>query len=83
MLEAEALPLAVSDQVVDIAGEAIQAAFKVIADRLDEVGYPVTGDITPDETVELEHAFQGYVLAMALNNPTIARMQDSIPGLDR
>jgi hypothetical protein len=73
--EAHVLPLNVSDQVVDIAEEAMQAAFKVIADRLEGLDYPVTGDIAPWEAVQLDCAFQGFVLMMALNNDRIAEMQ--------
>jgi N-acetyl-anhydromuramyl-L-alanine amidase AmpD len=76
MIEATVLPLEVSDRVAAIADEAIHAAFAEIADQLKALGYEVTGDVMPGEAEELEHAFQGYVLAMALNNPTIARMQD-------
>lgn len=76
MIEAEVLPLAVSDQVKAIAGEAIHAAFAEIGSQLEALGYPVTGDVSPGEVAQLEDAFIGYVLAMCLNNPTIAAMQE-------
>lgn len=75
MCEAEILPLAVSDAVADIAEEAMQAAFKVIADRMDALGYEVSGDVMPDEAWNLDFLFQGFVLGMALNNEKIAAMQ--------
>lgn len=74
MIEAETLPLEVSDQVEDIAEAALQAAFKVIADRLELIGYPVTGDVMPDEAFRLDFLFQGFVLGMALNNQKIGEM---------
>lgn len=74
MCEAEILPLAVSDAVTDIAEEAMQAAFKVIADRMAALGYEVSGDVMPDEAWNLDFLFQGFVLGMALNNPTIGGM---------
>ena len=74
--EASVLPLAVSDAVVDIAEDAMQAAFKVIADRLEDLGYPVSGDIAPWEAPQLDNAFQGFVLKMALNNDRIGRMNE-------
>jgi hypothetical protein len=77
LTEAEALPLAVSDQVCDIAEEALQAAFRVIAERLEVLGYPVSGDFSPDEVMLLDHTFQGFVLSMSLNNARIAEMQNA------
>ena len=74
MIEATVMPLAVD--VEDIAEEALQAAFKTIADRMSKAGYPVSGDFAPDEVAELDHAFKGYVLTMALNNQRIYEMQD-------
>lgn len=77
LLEATVTPLAVADEVESIAEEAMQAAFKVIADRMELVGFPVTGDIAPDEAFKLDQLFQGFVLGMALNNPKIAAMQET------
>lgn len=70
------LPLAVSDQVARIAEEAQDAAFRAIAENLEALGYPVTGDVAPDESLRLDFAFQGYVLNMAMNNPVLAAMQE-------
>jgi hypothetical protein len=71
---ATTLPDDVADE--DIAEEACQAAFKVICDRLEEEGYPVTGDLMPPEAAQIERAFLGFVRAMALNNPTIATLNE-------
>lgn len=76
MCEAEAVPLVVSDAVVDIAEAAQQAAFGVIAERLAALGYPVSGDVMPDEAWNLDFLFQGFVLGMCLNNPEIAKLND-------
>ena len=76
LIEAEAVPLAVSDAVSDIAEDAAQAAFALIGARLGLLGYAVTGDFAPDEVARIESLFTGFVLAMSLNNPTIAAMQD-------
>jgi hypothetical protein len=81
LMEAEVLPLAVSDAVKDIAEEALQAAFKLIADRLESLGYPVSGDIAPWEAPQLDNAFQGFVLMMALNNDRIGEMQEDPMGV--
>lgn len=73
LLEATELP---DDVAVDaIAEDSLQAAFKVIADQLGEAGYPVTGDIAPDEAARLDDLFRSFVRAMALNNDTIGAMQ--------
>lgn len=77
LLEASTMPVKVSDAVPEIAEDALQAAFAVIATRMKRLGYPVSGDMAPDESVRLDSLFQGFVLSMALNNPTIAGMQDS------
>ncbi len=76
LIEAEALPLAVSDRVAEIATEAAHACFAEIANQLDALGYPVTGDFAPDEVARMDHIFQGFVLAMALNNPKIGAMNN-------
>ena len=76
MIEANVLPLEVSDAVEEIAEQATHAAFAKIAECMAGLGYEVTGDVMPGEDAELEHAFQGYVLAMALNNDRIAAMQN-------
>lgn len=73
VMEATALP---DDVNVDaIAEDALQAAFKVIADQLGESGYPVTGDVAPDEAARLDDLFRSFVRCMALNNDTIGAMQ--------
>lgn len=74
--EAEILPLDVSDALPAIADEACHACFMEIAGQLEALGYPVTGDFAPEEVAALTDAFQGFVLAMALNNPKIGGMQD-------
>jgi len=58
----------------NIAEEAMQTAFRVIADRLEAEGYPVSGDFAPDEAVTIDNAFVSFVHAMALNNPVIAEL---------
>lgn len=57
-----------------IAEDAIQAAFKVIADRLELDGFPVTGDIGPYESNALLNAFRNYVHGLALNNVEIQKL---------
>ena len=79
LLEAEVMPLSVD--VVEIAEQASQAAFKTIADGLAAAGFPVSGDFAPDEIRQIDNAFAGFVLSMALNNETIAGMQNR-PGSD-
>lgn len=68
------MPRDVFDAVPEIAEAAMQAAFGKIAERLEELGYPVTGDVTPEETLQLEEAFARYVRMMSLNNPEIGGM---------
>jgi hypothetical protein len=74
--EAERLPSDVETVLGDIAEDASQEAFRVIAERLGDLGYPVTGDLMPDEAMRLEAAFRGFVRGMARNNPRIAAMND-------
>jgi hypothetical protein len=59
-----------------IADGALEAAFGKIAGGLEEYGYPVTGDFTPDETVALEDVFRAFVRGMAQNNPAIAALNE-------
>lgn len=77
MIEATFLPDAID--VDDIAENALQAAFKTIADGLASAGYPVTGDVSPGEAIELDRLFQGFVRMMALNNDDIAALTDREP----
>lgn len=72
------LPREVEEALPGIREDAIQAAFGAIADRLEALGYPVTGDLTPAEAAELDRQFESYVRAMALNNERIADMQDKL-----
>ncbi len=59
-----------------IAEEAMQAAFGKIAEKLAEAGYPVTGDIAPDEAFRLDALFLGFVYSLAQNNQAIAYMNE-------
>lgn len=76
LMEATVVPVEVSDKVAEIAEDACQAAFALIASRLEGLGYPVSGDFAPDETLRLDSLFQGFVLTMMLNNEKIGRMQE-------
>jgi hypothetical protein len=76
LLQATALPEDVAVNVNDIAEEALQSAFGVIANRLDDLGFPVTGDISPGEAVQLDSLFSSFVRTMALNNVAIAALND-------
>lgn len=62
--------------VQQIAERAQHEAFATIASEMAEAGYPVTGDFAPDEVLQLDNAFVSFVLAMARNNDTIARLQE-------
>jgi hypothetical protein len=55
---------------------AVQAAFLTIAAGLGAAGYPVTGDFDPGEHQQIRDAFRVFFDAMALNNPTIAALND-------
>ena len=61
--------------VAQIADDAMQAAYKTIADELESCGYPVTGDVSPGEMQQLQVAFRAMVRSMALNNDAIGAMQ--------
>lgn len=72
----EAFVLPAEIDVPSIADEACNAAFKLIADRIDEaIGDRTSGDFMPGEVVWLEDIFATFVRAMALNNPTVSAMQ--------
>jgi len=70
LLSVEHLPAEVA--VDEIAEDAMQAAFALIHARLALAGYPASGDVSPDEAVRLDEAFQSYVRMAALNSPLIA-----------
>jgi hypothetical protein len=75
--EAQTLPDDLTgDDVSEIAEQALQAGFAKIAEQLEARGYPVTGDFMPGETFQLEAAFRMFVSSMALNNPTISKLND-------
>lgn len=60
--------------VTTIANRAMDRAFSEIAAGFEEIGLPVTGDIAPEEVVHMEDQFVEYVCMMAVNNPTLARL---------
>lgn len=60
--------------VTTIANRAMDRAFSEIAAGFEEIGLPVTGDIAPEEIVHTEDQFVEYVCMMAVNNPTLARL---------
>ena len=72
---ADNLPMTVHARMSELVENSMQAAFKQIADDMEALGYPVTGDIAPWELPQLEEAFQLFVRTMALNNVNISEMQ--------
>lgn len=74
LFEASALPVEVDPNA--IGEDALQAAFALIAQRLADEGYPVTGDFAPEETQRLKDLFVSFVQRMALNNPAIAALNE-------
>lgn len=76
VLQGEAATLPAEINVAEIAEDACQAAFALIAARLEIRGYPVTGDFGPGEVAQLDRVFDMFVRSMAQNNETIAAMND-------
>lgn len=70
------LPPEIGDALPDIVEDALQAGFAKIAERLEGLGFPVTGDFAPDEVFTIERAFDIFVRSMSLNNPDVARLND-------
>lgn len=60
----------------DIVEEVTQVTFRAIADRLNALGFPVTGDFGPGEVDAIENAVESFIAAMALNNGDIGKMND-------
>lgn len=76
--QAENLPDEVEIQLPQIVEDSIQSAFKTIADNLEALGYPVSGDFAPDEVVKIEAIFESFVRSMALNNTAISTLNSSV-----
>lgn len=72
--EATTIPAEVEEHLPEIVEASIQAAFKMIADQFEALGFPVTGDFAPDEVAAMEETFETFVRTMALNNNTIAEL---------
>lgn len=72
--EATNLPAEITEDMPEIVENAIQAAFSKIAAELEERGYPVIGDFTPEEVSIMGSVFENFVRTMALNNNDIAAL---------
>lgn len=80
---ASVLPDEVNYGLLTIADVALHQACKSIATSLESAGFPITGDVSPDEDALLMNAFVVLVRRMALNNPAIAAMhEDAAPALE-
>lgn len=74
MLTAQVIPAELNAD--EIAQSAMETTFSFIAVMLGKHGYPVTGDLSPHDTLAVEAMFKDFVGAMALNNPEIAAMNE-------
>lgn len=74
--EAQAMPATVN--VSAIAENALQVAFKSIADALEAEGYPVSGDFAPYEQFFLTETFEIFVRSMAMNNSDISEVSEMV-----
>jgi hypothetical protein len=71
--------------VDQVAEDAMQTAFKLIADRIDEAcGGHTWGDVDPLESHRIDQEFRGWVRMMAENNTALqAAEQDRQRELNR
>lgn len=72
------MPAAVAERMPAIVEWAQMAAFGAIADWLEILGYPVSGDIAPETAIALDGVFETLVRGMAMNNDAIANMNEEM-----
>lgn len=78
LTRAAELPPAVTEHMPAIVEWAQQAAFGAIADWLNILGFPVSGDIAPETAIAMDDLFEKLVRGMAMNNDDIAAMNEEV-----
>lgn len=75
LIKARVLPPEIEADLDAIVEELVQGSFLLIANKLEELGYPASGDMMPGEVEFIESTFEAFFRAMAMNS-TIAAIND-------